>query len=133
SAWMNLPTTGFDYVSVLRVFDDGVAPALYAAGQGGHVGTLALNGIGRWDGFHWSALGSGLDNSVLALSVFQDGTDSAPDLYVGGSFNHAGGNIAQRIAAWVGCPPSGASAGVPYCFGDGSGVACPCEPGQAGG
>jgi hypothetical protein len=48
----------------------------------------------------WSALGEGLNGAVFALEVFDDGT--GPGLYVGGSFNEAGGLPALSLARWDG-------------------------------
>jgi Secretion system C-terminal sorting domain len=45
----------------------------------------------------WNALGSGLNNTVLAIAI------SGSDVYVGGYFTDAGGNAnADRIARWDG-------------------------------
>lgn len=44
----------------------------------------------------WSALETGLDNSVWALAVYNG------ELYVGGDFNTAGNNFAKSIAKWNG-------------------------------
>jgi hypothetical protein len=44
----------------------------------------------------WSALGSGMNNSVYAIVV------NGSDVYVGGNFTTAGGNSANRIAKWNG-------------------------------
>jgi len=43
---------------------------------------------------------TGMDRSVLALTVFDDGTGSA--LYAGGLFHSAGGAMTPRIAKWNG-------------------------------
>ena len=54
--------------------------------------------IAKWDGSNWSALGTGANGSVLALTVGHDGA-----LYAGGAFPAMGG-VANTdcIAAWNG-------------------------------
>jgi len=55
----------------------------------------AADNIARWDGAHWNALGGGLGSPVHTL--YADGTD----LYVGGSFQNAGGiGAADYLAKW---------------------------------
>ncbi|MBI3175949.1 MAG: S-layer homology domain-containing protein [Chloroflexi bacterium] len=57
----------------------------------------AADNIAKWDGSHWSALGNGLNSTVQTM--FVDGTD----LYVGGTFQNAGGNgAADFLAKWNG-------------------------------
>jgi len=68
---------------------------LYVGGFFDQAGGQAANGVARWDGNAWSALGTGVDN-VYALAAI--GTD----LYAGGSFNQAGGVAANNIARWNG-------------------------------
>lgn len=58
--------------------------------------TITANSIAKWDGGHWSALGSGIGGSVRAMLV------SGPNLYVGGFFTTAGGIGATNIARWDG-------------------------------
>ena len=53
--------------------------------------------VARWDGSHWTLLGSGMDHTVYHLAV--DGDDN---LYAGGEFTTAGGVPANRIAQWDG-------------------------------
>src|SRR5262249_37765159 len=48
----------------------------------------------------WGPLGSGMNNTVLALAVFDDGT--GPALYAGGYFTEAGGVQVNHIAKWDG-------------------------------
>jgi hypothetical protein len=62
----------------------------------------------------WSALGQGVDNYILALTSFDDG--SGPALYAGGAFQVAGGSLAFSIARWDGASWSAVGAG----FRDGS-------------
>ncbi len=97
------PGTGAG-ISVLAVFDDrsGGGPALYAGGSFTSAGGVTANHIAKWDGFSWSALGSGVDDEVEALAVFDDGSGGGPALYAGGAFTTAGGVGADRIAKWDG-------------------------------
>jgi hypothetical protein len=92
-------------VSALCVFDDGTGKALYAGGSFSGAGGLPVTGIAKWDGTSWSSLGSGLASStfyayVNGMAVYDDGTGAA--LYVGGSFDSAGGQPASHIAKWNG-------------------------------
>jgi hypothetical protein len=86
-------------VRALTSFDDGTGPALYAGGDFKHAGGLEVNGIARWDGQSWSALGGGLAGSpgvaVHALAVYDDGGGAA--LYAGGLFYGPAG-----VARWDG-------------------------------
>jgi hypothetical protein len=100
-------------IEALTVFDDGGGPALYACGGFTFAGTTAANGIAKWDGAAWSALGSGLTSTsftfdVGAMTVFDDGTGRA--LYVSGQFSHAGGSQVNGIARWNGSSWSGVGA-----------------------
>ena len=91
-------------VHALAVFDDGSGPALYVGGRFTIAGGVAANRIAKWNGSTWSPLGAGtgngLDPSVYALTVHDDG--GGPALYVGGGFTRAGGMTANRIAKWSG-------------------------------
>ncbi|MGP1345374.1 MAG: FG-GAP-like repeat-containing protein [Phycisphaerales bacterium] len=95
------PSAGVD---ALAVFDDGSGPALYAGGAFTTAGGVTVNRIARWDGSSWSALtgpgGTGVNSTVRALTVFDDGTGSA--LYAGGGFITAGGVTVNNIARWDG-------------------------------
>jgi len=65
-------------------------------------GNLARN-IAFWNGTTWSTLNdatngdAGTNNEIRSLALDTDGT-----LYVGGNFDEAGGNTANRIATWDG-------------------------------
>jgi len=91
-------------VLALTVFDDGSggAPALYAGGEFTTAGGVAANRIARWNGSTWTPLGNGHNNSVNALTVFDDGSGGGPALYAGGSFTSGVGAPANRIAKWNG-------------------------------
>jgi hypothetical protein len=122
---------GFEpYVVDLATFDDGTGLALYASGGFTSFSGIGANGIARWDGTNWTALGSGITGVgiVHALSVYDDG--AGPALYAGGSFNSAGGNPAASIARWNGTNWSPLATGVngfvealaPYDDGSGAGA-----------
>jgi hypothetical protein len=105
------------YVDALAVFDDGNGPALYAGGDFDTAGEIAVNGIAKWDGVSWHALsgpgGTGVAGGyhrVEALEVFDDG--SGPALFVGGSFDTAGGVEVNNIARWDGTAWSNLGAGM---------------------
>ncbi|MFO0875031.1 MAG: hypothetical protein U0575_13805 [Phycisphaerales bacterium] len=74
------------------------ADELYAGGDFTTSGAEPIGHVARWDGDHWSALGAGVNNSVGALALFDDG--SGPALYAGGQFSTAGGAPALSIARW---------------------------------
>jgi hypothetical protein len=57
-----------------------------------NAGGVPANNIAKWNGSTWSALGSGVDSSVLALAVF------GPDLYVHGGFSVAGSKVSAHLA-----------------------------------
>jgi hypothetical protein len=84
-------------VSALEVFQGD----LYAAGEIDQAGGVPADHIARWDGVEWSALGSGIvddtfGSEVNALEVFEG------ELYVGGSFENAGGLTVLNVAKWDG-------------------------------
>ncbi|MFH2054761.1 MAG: FlgD immunoglobulin-like domain containing protein, partial [bacterium] len=68
-----------------------------------------VNGIARWDGSSWSALGSGFGGDcpdVKALVVYDD------KLIAGGRFETAGGVAASNIASWNGTSWSPLGSGI---------------------
>src|SRR6202158_5493601 len=126
--------SSFTAVLALTVFDDGRGPALYAGGRFATAGGVEVNGIARWDGTQWSALGGGVTGgasaAVYALTVFDDGRGPAP--YAGGNFTIAGGLEINRIARWDGAQwsavgggmgPNNTSVSALTLFNDGSGLA----------
>jgi trimeric autotransporter adhesin len=79
------------------LWDDGRGPALYVGGSFQSAGHHVVNGVARWDGSRWSAVGSGVRfGHVNALAVYRG------DLIAGGTFTQAGGVTANRIARWNG-------------------------------
>lgn len=96
----------FHSVRALCVFDDGHGPALYAGGNFTLAGGITVNGIARWDGSTWSAVGGGMGHDpsgtrlVRGLIVHDDGRGLA--LYATGQFASAGGVPVSDIARWDG-------------------------------
>ncbi len=120
-----------DQVVDMTVHNDGSGDALYVGGRFTVVdfGMPAEN-IAKWDGVSWSSLMPGLDNTVIALKSFDDGTGLGPQLFAGGIFLTSAGvqmnNIARLHAGqWhpLGNGLPGPSAGVHALdvFNDGSG------------
>lgn len=87
-------------VRAVAGFDDGTGPALFVAGTFSSIDGVPAANIARFDGHAWQALGSGVNDHVMALEVFDDGT--GPALYAGGYFTQAGGQIVNRVARWDG-------------------------------
>jgi len=78
--------------------------SIYATGTFTQVGSVAANGIARWNPTTetWSALGSGLtiaDGSSEPRGNYMD-VDAAGNLYVVGSFVEAGGLTVNNVAMW---------------------------------
>lgn len=61
---------------------------------GGEVGYLDVEGIARWDGCRWHAMGAGLDEPPSDILV------KGTDVYVVGAFESAGGKGIGGIARW---------------------------------
>jgi trimeric autotransporter adhesin len=103
----------------------GGSEVLYAVGQFDEVGGLGVveaQNIARWDGLNWSALGTGLgwvgNETARALTAFDDGSGSGPQLYAGGNFPKAGGQVAGAVARWDGSQWSGLGTGLDGPVGD---------------
>jgi len=79
---------------------------VYVGGRFDTAGGVPANGIAKWDGSSWSALGSGVDVEVSAIAI------SGSDVYVGGLFFNAGGVPANNIAKWDGSSWSALGSGV---------------------
>ncbi|MCW5551529.1 MAG: hypothetical protein KIS67_05105 [Verrucomicrobiae bacterium] len=103
----DLPDLGGVYAAV---GDD--SGNLYIGGQFSVVGEVIANGIAKWDGTNWTALGSGLgdgggvNNGVRAMVIWNG------NLYVGGDFGTAGGVPANHIAKWDGSSWSSLESGL---------------------
>jgi hypothetical protein len=91
-------------------------------------GGRASHRIAKWDGSHWTPLGSGMDKRVNAVAVW--GTN----VYAGGDFTNADGKTAGYIAAWNGNEWNAVGSGLPgtirafavctnYLYAGGAGVA----------
>ena len=89
-------------VHALTVFDDSTTQFLIAGGEFSSAGGVNVSNIAQWDGRVWSALGSGVDSRVFALTTMNDPKTMNPSLFVGGDFTTAGEIMANRIAGWDG-------------------------------
>lgn len=81
------------------------------------VGTTLMQtqGVVRWDGLVWSALGGGLSGGAggfLPASAEALALDANDHLYVGGIFTQAGGVSARNVAKWNGESWSALGAGL---------------------
>ena len=93
-------------VGAVAVYDDGTSPALYVGGEFSVVGNVLASNIAKWDGTQWQPLGSGMNDEVRALTVYNG------ELIAGGEFNTAGGKEANYIARWDGTSWSPLGSGV---------------------
>ena len=74
--------------------------SVYVGGTFKTAGDSTVNNIAKWDGSHWSPLGTGIGGGleqVLALGATERGK-----LFVGGNFNTAGSVQASNAAVWDG-------------------------------
>jgi hypothetical protein len=73
-----------------------IGGAVYAGGGFTTAGGAPANNIARWDGTHWSALGSGISGS----SWIEDIVFANDSVLIGGLFNKAGANPSYNFAVW---------------------------------
>ena len=85
------------------IFAVAVAPdgTVYAGGLGSSDlgGVAATNGIGKWDGTAWSALGTGLATGTDAVGAIEV---VGSRVYAGGGFTGIGGSGGNNLAVWNG-------------------------------
>jgi hypothetical protein len=86
---------------------------LYVGGWFTTAGGVTVNGIAKWDGNAWSALGSGMaqDSGTTSGGVYAL-TVSGTNIYAGGQFTAAGGVTANYIAKWDGSTWSALGSGM---------------------
>jgi len=99
---MNFPSKGRGPVYALVVDASG---NLYAGGTFTNAGGMPANGIAKWDGTSWSALGSGTGidgDDPPQLSVNALAVDASGNVYAGGRFKTMGGVSVNNIARWDG-------------------------------
>ncbi len=103
TSWSAVGTGVFANGSVraLTVHNDGFGPRLFVGGQFGGVGGSVVARVAAYNGTSWSDLGGGMEGAgVFSFAAFDAGT--GPRLYAAGSFQTAGGNFAEGLAAWNG-------------------------------
>jgi len=98
--WSNLGSGADGPVLSMEIEDTGF---IYVGGVFESFGTIQTRNIGFWDGTQWNPLIdnltsiNGTNNEIRSLHFDESGV-----LYVGGNFDEAGGNSANRIATWDG-------------------------------
>jgi hypothetical protein len=111
-------------IFALEVFDDGSGESLFVGGTFPFAaGVIGANSLLRYDGTTWSALGNGPGDpaDVFALTAIADPPVGSAALFVGGEFDQVDTGDSNLSRWGVPLDPP-----VAYCFGDGTGTACPC-------
>ncbi|MBL8878614.1 MAG: hypothetical protein JNG88_05790, partial [Phycisphaerales bacterium] len=119
-AWRPMQTGLGGHCYVLKVYDDGTGPALFAGGPFSRAGDQTAWSVAKWDGQQWHGFGGTDGIYVYALEVWDDDGDGPrrPGLYVGGQFDFAvqptGEWIpAENMARWDGQAWEAVGAGTP--------------------
>jgi hypothetical protein len=71
---------------------------LYAGGLFTEAGNVMVNGIARWNGTNWAALGSGVIGNGAVMAIAKMGGV----IYAGGTFTNMGGATVKYVAQWDG-------------------------------
>lgn len=69
---------------------------LCVSGNFRYAGGVEVNGIAKWNGSTWSALGSGFNSTVYGVGLYNG------ELFAGGDFTQSGAQTVKRIAKWNG-------------------------------
>lgn len=88
---------------------------LIVVGNFQKAGGQVVNGIARWDGQDWYAMGGGFNSTVYGAGVFNG------ELYTGGDFTKSGSTPLGRIARWDGM--SWVNPGLDFSYADPNGYA----------
>ncbi len=91
----------------LAVYGQGPQRALYVGGLFNRAGSVTANNVARWDGSAWSNLAGGVPAAGISTlrgvyTISAAAVNGAERLVVGGTFEFAGGQAANNIAAWDG-------------------------------
>jgi hypothetical protein len=109
--WVSLPGVYVGLPANAVVLD--AKGNLYSVGDFSNAGGLYVPYVAKWNGTAWSALGSGLTlGHDPGPGVHALASDSAGNVYVGGSFMTSSGVIAFDIAKWDGTNWSPLGSGV---------------------
>lgn len=98
--WSSLGSGAEGPVLAIEIQNNGL---VFAGGIFETIGGTTARNIGYWNGVQWSPLSdlstaiNGANNEIRSLHIDDQGI-----LYVGGNFDEAGGNTANRIATWDG-------------------------------
>ncbi|MCC6408601.1 MAG: hypothetical protein IT453_15670, partial [Planctomycetes bacterium] len=105
TGWTALPGTSDGNAFAFAAFDGGAGTELVAAGTFSEIDGLAVDGVARFDGTAWHALGGGLMRGSFhgfAYAACLHDFGAGPRLVVGGWFDTAGGVSASNVAVWDG-------------------------------
>lgn len=103
TTWTNIGIISGMVSNGLQVYDIALDASgnLYALGQFVQMNGITVNGIAKWNGTSWSALGSGIGpsvNGIFGRSVISIGNN----IYISGYFTTVGGVSVNNIAKWNG-------------------------------
>lgn len=73
-----------------------VDTSLYIVGNFTTAGGMTVNGVARWDGTAWHAMGAGFNSTVYGIGMVNG------ELYAGGDFSASGATPLKCIAKWNG-------------------------------
>jgi hypothetical protein len=76
-------------LEVLEGGDEG-GPALVAGGSFSSAGSVSAARVAKWNGTSWSAMGTGMGDTVMALARFRPPGESTARLFAGGQFTQSG-------------------------------------------
>jgi len=110
--WQRFPSA--QVVGVLTLAADDANGVLYGGGTFSEAAGSPSSRVGRYDGREWSPLGTGMNDTVSKLLLFDEdqGGPMPRALYAGGAFTTAGGNVANRVARWDGTAWSALGSGM---------------------
>jgi hypothetical protein len=112
SAWSDLGAgVNASLVATFANRASGTNAGLYAGGNFTKTAdnAVTLNGVAKWNGTAWSALGSGVAGGSAVVETLAFDADG--NLWAGGNFSSAGGVAANNIAKWDGTSWSAISCG----------------------